>query len=134
MGAALSSTTPFRCVADMQRYSLFSLVRQGLRNHSGWREQWRAAAPKSHYYAIVNGGGGHGLGAAVNLARDYGRTNIAGILHVVQQHVQAVVPGRRVRADDEIRAVLEQRGRTAEADRVGDGGRAGRGAGSPGRQ
>lgn len=61
----------------MQRYSLFSLIRQGLRNHSGWREQWRAAAPKSHYDAIVIGGGGHGLGAAFYLARDYGLTNIA---------------------------------------------------------
>ena len=61
----------------MQRYSLFSLVRHGLRNHAGWREQWRAAAPKSHYDAIVIGGGGHGLGAAFYLARDHGLTNIA---------------------------------------------------------
>src|SRR3546814_17650810 len=61
----------------MQHYSLFSLFRQGLRNHTGWREQWRAAAPKSQYDAIIIGGGGHGLGAAFYLARDYGLTNIA---------------------------------------------------------
>ena len=61
----------------MQRFSLFSLIRQGLTGHTGWREQWRAATPKPRYDAIIIGGGGHGLGAAFYLARDFGLTNIA---------------------------------------------------------
>jgi sarcosine oxidase subunit beta len=61
----------------MQRFSLFSLLRQGLADHKGWRPQWRAAAPRPRYDAIIIGGGGHGLGTAFYLARDHGLRNIA---------------------------------------------------------
>jgi sarcosine oxidase subunit beta len=60
-----------------RRYSLFSLVREGLRGHSGWEPAWRDAAPKAGYDAVIIGGGGHGLATAYYLAREHGMTNIA---------------------------------------------------------
>ena len=59
------------------RYSFFSLVREGLRSHSGWEPAWRDAEPKPAYDAVIIGGGGHGLATAYYLAREHGMTNIA---------------------------------------------------------
>jgi sarcosine oxidase subunit beta len=59
------------------RYSVFSLLRQGLSGHRGWRPAWRQAAPKPTYDAIVVGGGGHGLATAYYLARQHGLTRVA---------------------------------------------------------
>ncbi|MEN2747274.1 sarcosine oxidase subunit beta family protein [Sphingomonas sp. T9W2] len=61
----------------MQRYSAFSLFRQGLGGHKGWKPQWRNASPKAAYDAIIVGGGGHGLGAAYYLASQFGIRNVA---------------------------------------------------------
>ncbi|WP_343525508.1 sarcosine oxidase subunit beta family protein [Sphingomonas sp.] len=61
----------------MQRFSAFSLLRQGLGGHKGWKPQWRQAAPKPSYDAIIVGGGGHGLGAAYYLAKVHGIRNVA---------------------------------------------------------
>ena len=54
------------------RYSLFNLISQALRGHSGWPRAWRAAEPAPGYDAVIIGGGGHGLATAWHLARDHG--------------------------------------------------------------
>jgi sarcosine oxidase subunit beta len=61
----------------MQKFSAWSLLRHTLSGHQGWQPQWRRAAPKPSYDAIIVGGGGHGLGAAYYLAAEHGVTNVA---------------------------------------------------------
>src|SRR5580692_11651664 len=60
-----------------QRFSALALIRRGLSGHKSWQPQWRKAAPKPSYDAVIVGGGGHGLGAANYLAKEHGLTNIA---------------------------------------------------------
>ena len=60
-----------------QSWSGLSLLWNSLSRHRGWREQWRKAAPKAEYDAIIVGGGGHGLGTAYYLAAEHGLSNIA---------------------------------------------------------
>ncbi|MCJ8337860.1 MAG: sarcosine oxidase subunit beta family protein [Pseudomonadales bacterium] len=59
------------------KYSIFSLISQGLRGHSGWSPAWRRATPKPHYDVIIIGGGGHGLTTAYYLAKEHGIRNVA---------------------------------------------------------
>jgi heterotetrameric sarcosine oxidase beta subunit len=59
------------------RYSIFTLMRQALRGHTGWAPAWRDAAPKPSYDVIVIGGGGHGLATAYYLAKNHGITRVA---------------------------------------------------------
>ncbi len=61
----------------MQKFSVFSLLRQGLSGQQGWGPLWRSPEPKKSYDAIIIGGGGHGLGTAYYLAKEHGLTNIA---------------------------------------------------------
>jgi len=61
----------------MQKFSAWSLLKEAFNGHQGWKSQWRRAAPKAEYDAIVIGGGGHGLGTAYYLAAEHGLTNIA---------------------------------------------------------
>jgi sarcosine oxidase subunit beta len=61
----------------MQRYNVFSLIREGLRGHTGWEPAWRFPEPKASYDAVIIGGGGHGLATAYYLAKLHGMTNIA---------------------------------------------------------
>ncbi len=62
----------------MPRYSAFSLLREGLRGHTGWQPVWRhPTTPKPAYDAVIIGGGGHGLATAYYLAKLHGMTRIA---------------------------------------------------------
>ena len=61
----------------MQRYSIWSLLRNSMSYHEGWERQWRSPQPKSSYDAVVVGGGGHGLATAYYLAKEHGMRNIA---------------------------------------------------------
>jgi heterotetrameric sarcosine oxidase beta subunit len=58
-------------------YSIFSLIAQTLKGHTGWRPAWRDAAPKPEYDVLIIGGGGHGLATAHYLASRYGLGNVA---------------------------------------------------------
>ena len=60
-----------------QSFSGWALIRRGLSGHRSWEPQWRKAAPKQSYDAVIVGGGGHGLGAAYYLAKEHGLTRIA---------------------------------------------------------
>ncbi len=59
------------------RYSIFSLLREAMSGHRGWRPAWRDATPKSNYDVIIVGGGGHGLATAHYLAKVHGINKVA---------------------------------------------------------
>ncbi len=61
----------------MQRYSVFAIVREALRDHMGWQRAWERAQPKAAYDAIIVGAGGHGLATAYYLGKNHGITNVA---------------------------------------------------------
>jgi sarcosine oxidase subunit beta len=61
----------------MRHYSAFSLIREGLRGHSGWDRAWLSPQPKAAYDVVIVGAGGHGLASAYYLAKNHGITNVA---------------------------------------------------------
>ena len=56
----------------MQKYSVFSLVKNAFTNHENWEVAWKDPEPKKEYDVIIVGGGGHGLATAYYLAKEHG--------------------------------------------------------------
>jgi sarcosine oxidase subunit beta len=61
----------------MQKFSIWSLLRNAASYHEGWQRQWRSPEPQREYDAVVVGGGGHGLATAYYLAKEHGMRHIA---------------------------------------------------------
>jgi heterotetrameric sarcosine oxidase beta subunit len=59
------------------RYSLWRLLREGVRGQRGWSRAWAKATPGPRYRVVVVGGGGHGLATAYYLASVHGITDVA---------------------------------------------------------
>jgi sarcosine oxidase subunit beta len=61
----------------MQKFSIWSLLRNSMSYHEDWQRHWRSPQPKAEYDAVIVGGGGHGLATAYYLAKEHGMRNIA---------------------------------------------------------
>ncbi|TAM05301.1 MAG: sarcosine oxidase subunit beta, partial [Rhodanobacter sp.] len=59
------------------RYSIFSLIKNGLSHNEKWGQAWRSPEPRREYDVVIVGAGGHGLATAYYLAKVHGVRNIA---------------------------------------------------------
>jgi sarcosine oxidase subunit beta len=59
------------------RYSIWRLLREGLRAQRGWSRAWAKPTPRARYRVVIVGGGGHGLSTAFHLAAEHGITDVA---------------------------------------------------------
>ena len=59
------------------RYSIWRLLREGLRGHRGWPRAWAKASPRPRYRVVIVGGGGHGLSTGFHVAAEHGITDVA---------------------------------------------------------
>ena len=59
------------------RYSAFSIFKEVINEHKGWKPAWRRAQPRPKYDVVIIGGGGHGLATAHYISKVYGITNVA---------------------------------------------------------
>ena len=53
----------------MQKYSIFSLIKNAFSNHEKWDLAWKDPTPKKEYDVVIIGGGGHGLATAYYLSK-----------------------------------------------------------------
>ena len=60
----------------MNRYSAWSVFKNGLSGHKNWGRAWRDPEPKAEYDVVIVGAGLHGLATAYYLAKNHGVKNI----------------------------------------------------------
>ena len=58
------------------KFSIWQIIREGLKGNKNWPSMWREPSPQPAYDVIIIGAG-HGLAAAYYLAKEYGITNVA---------------------------------------------------------
>jgi sarcosine oxidase subunit beta len=61
----------------MQRYSLWSVLKEATRGNTGWKPAWRLPTLQRSYDVVIIGGGGHGLATAYYLAKKRGVKRVA---------------------------------------------------------
>ncbi len=77
LGKHAGQQSGFGKTGRLNRYSGFSLAREALRGHTGWRRAWESPEPAASYDVVIVGAGGHGLATACYLGRNHGIRNVA---------------------------------------------------------